>query len=106
TDKEGFTHRLAYVNIHRQHISYIQHSFFDHWKEYDNWQEYDHHDTLIIVPAHHFLCTDSHLGFSKDDVITVLEKEGEWWRGCIGDQSGFFPSNYVKPKEPDVCIFR
>uniref|UniRef100_A0A8C1Z4M3 Intersectin 2a n=1 Tax=Cyprinus carpio TaxID=7962 RepID=A0A8C1Z4M3_CYPCA len=116
--------------------------------------------TLIIVIAV-ALCewsakTDSHLGFSKDDIITVLEKqenwcygelnesrgwfpcsyvsmyvalytyespesgdltfcaedvvlvterEGEWWRGCIGDQSGLFPSNYVKPKEPGAGCF-
>ncbi len=46
------------------------------------------------------------LTFCAEDVVLVTEREGEWWRGCIGDQSGLFPSNYVKPKEPDVCIFR
>lgn len=46
------------------------------------------------------------LTFCAEDVVLVTEREGEWWRGCIGDQSGLFPSNYVKPKESEVCIFR
>ncbi|XP_053087882.1 intersectin-2a isoform X3 [Pangasianodon hypophthalmus] len=41
------------------------------------------------------------LTFRADDVVLVMEKEGEWWKGCIGDQSGLFPSNYVKPKDYD-----
>lgn len=45
------------------------------------------------------------LTFSVEDVVLVTEKEGEWWRGCIGEQSGLFPSNYVKPKEKDVRMF-
>ncbi|XP_016311609.1 intersectin-2-like [Sinocyclocheilus anshuiensis] len=43
------------------------------------------------------------LTFCAEDVVLVTEREGEWWRGCIGDQSGLFPSNYVKPKEPDTA---
>uniref|UniRef100_A0A8C9THX2 Intersectin 2 n=1 Tax=Scleropages formosus TaxID=113540 RepID=A0A8C9THX2_SCLFO len=42
------------------------------------------------------------LTFSQGDTILVTEREGEWWRGCIGDRAGVFPSNYVKPKEIDV----
>lgn len=42
------------------------------------------------------------LTFRAEDVVLVMEKEGEWWKGCIGDQSGLFPSNYVKPKDSDV----
>ncbi|MCJ8749899.1 hypothetical protein PDJAM_G00192810 [Pangasius djambal] len=41
------------------------------------------------------------LTFRADDVVLVMEKEGEWWKGCIGDQSGLFPSNYVKPRDYD-----
>ncbi|XP_060769787.1 intersectin-2a [Neoarius graeffei] len=41
------------------------------------------------------------LTFRAEDVVLVMEKEGEWWKGCIGDQSGLFPSNYVKPKDSD-----
>ncbi|XP_051732084.1 intersectin-2a isoform X3 [Ctenopharyngodon idella] len=43
------------------------------------------------------------LTFCAEDVVLVTEREGEWWRGCIGDQSGLFPSNYVKPKECDAA---
>ncbi|XP_030577284.1 intersectin-2a isoform X2 [Archocentrus centrarchus] len=39
------------------------------------------------------------LTFVEGDVVLVMEKEGEWWRGCIGDQTGLFPSNYVRPVE-------
>ncbi|XP_068433588.1 intersectin-2a isoform X4 [Clinocottus analis] len=42
------------------------------------------------------------LPFVEGDVVTVTEREGEWWRGCIGDQTGVFPSNYVRPVEPEV----
>ncbi|MBN3318608.1 ITSN2 protein, partial [Atractosteus spatula] len=41
------------------------------------------------------------LTFCEGDTILVTEREGEWWKGCIGDRSGLFPSNYVKPKETD-----
>uniref|UniRef100_A0A8B9HJE2 Intersectin 2a n=1 Tax=Astyanax mexicanus TaxID=7994 RepID=A0A8B9HJE2_ASTMX len=46
------------------------------------------------------------LTFRAEDVVLVTEKEGEWWRGSIGDKSGLFPSNYVKPKDSDVCLNR
>ncbi|XP_028252770.1 intersectin-2-like isoform X2 [Parambassis ranga] len=42
------------------------------------------------------------LTFVEGDVVLVTEREGEWWRGCIGDQTGVFPSNYVRPVEPEV----
>lgn len=42
------------------------------------------------------------LAFTEGDTILVSEREGEWWRGSIGDRSGAFPSNYVKPKEADA----
>ncbi|XP_061667407.1 intersectin-2-like [Syngnathoides biaculeatus] len=42
------------------------------------------------------------LTFEEGDVIVVTEREGEWWQGCIGDQTGVFPSNYVRPVEPEV----
>ncbi|XP_057678427.1 intersectin-2 isoform X2 [Corythoichthys intestinalis] len=41
------------------------------------------------------------LTFEEGDVVVVTEQEGEWWRGCIGDQIGVFPSNYVRPVEPE-----
>ncbi|XP_050927879.1 LOW QUALITY PROTEIN: intersectin-2-like [Lates calcarifer] len=42
------------------------------------------------------------LTFVEGDVVMVTEREGEWWRGCIGDHLGVFPSNYVRPVEPEV----
>ncbi|XP_061126439.1 intersectin-2-like isoform X3 [Syngnathus typhle] len=42
------------------------------------------------------------LTFEEGDVLVVTEREGEWWRGCIGDQIGLFPSNYVRPVELEV----
>ncbi|XP_062292716.1 intersectin-2-like [Scomber scombrus] len=42
------------------------------------------------------------LTFVEGDVVMVTEREGEWWRGCIGDHTGVFPSNYVRPVEPEV----
>lgn len=42
------------------------------------------------------------LTFAEGDVVIVTKREGEWWRGCIGDQTGVFPSNYVRPVEPEV----
>ncbi|XP_041649408.1 intersectin-2b isoform X2 [Cheilinus undulatus] len=42
------------------------------------------------------------LTFREGDMILVSKREGEWWNGSIGDRSGVFPSNYVKPKETDT----
>ncbi|XP_077568315.1 intersectin-2-like [Stigmatopora nigra] len=37
------------------------------------------------------------LTFQEGDAVLVTEREGQWWRGCIGDRIGLFPSNYVRP---------
>ncbi|XP_064191737.1 intersectin-2-like isoform X1 [Anguilla rostrata] len=39
------------------------------------------------------------LTFGEGDTILVMERGGDWWKGSIGDRTGVFPSNYVKPKE-------
>lgn len=39
------------------------------------------------------------LQFNAGEIITVIRKEGEWWKGRIGDREGDFPSNYVRLKE-------
>ncbi|XP_054425069.1 intersectin-2 isoform X3 [Pteronotus mesoamericanus] len=41
------------------------------------------------------------LTFSEGEEILVTQKDGEWWTGSIGDRSGIFPSNYVKPKDQE-----
>lgn len=43
---------------------------------------------------------DDELVLKKGDRITVLEKkEDGWWKGKIGKESGWFPSNYVHVEE-------
>lgn len=42
------------------------------------------------------------LTFKEGDMILVSKKEGEWWSGSIGDRTGLFPNNYIKPKENEV----
>uniref|UniRef100_A0A669DCR5 Intersectin 2b n=1 Tax=Oreochromis niloticus TaxID=8128 RepID=A0A669DCR5_ORENI len=42
------------------------------------------------------------LTFKEGDVILVSKRDGEWWNGSIGNRTGVFPSNYVKPKETDT----
>ncbi|MBN3298282.1 ITSN1 protein, partial [Amia calva] len=41
------------------------------------------------------------LTFQQGDVILVTKKEGDWWTGVVGDKTGVFPSNYVKPKDSE-----
>ncbi|KAJ8389718.1 hypothetical protein AAFF_G00114240 [Aldrovandia affinis] len=41
------------------------------------------------------------LTFQQGDVIVVLKKEGDWWSGAVGDKTGVFPSNYVKPRDAE-----
>ncbi|XP_077173072.1 intersectin-2 isoform X2 [Paroedura picta] len=41
------------------------------------------------------------LTFLEGEEILVTQKDGEWWTGSIGERSGIFPSNYVKPKDQD-----
>lgn len=37
--------------------------------------------------------------FSEGDSIIVTSKNGDWWTGTLGDNSGIFPSNYVQKIE-------
>jgi son of sevenless-like protein len=40
----------------------------------------------------------SSLSFHKNDIIEVLTQlESGWWDGLLGDERGWFPSNYVSP---------
>ncbi|KAM7395539.1 hypothetical protein PAMA_007013 [Pampus argenteus] len=69
----------------------------------------DAFDTLDFVQLEEYVALYTYespevgdLTFVEGDVVMVTEREGEWWRGCIGDQTGVFPSNYVRPVEPEV----
>ncbi|XP_008934045.1 PREDICTED: intersectin-2-like, partial [Merops nubicus] len=39
---------------------------------------------------------DNHLNFSKNDIITVLEQQENWWFGEVHGGRGWFPKSYVK----------
>uniref|UniRef100_A0A8C9ZCA7 Intersectin 2a n=1 Tax=Sander lucioperca TaxID=283035 RepID=A0A8C9ZCA7_SANLU len=79
--------------------------------EYEDTREKTHAHThlsdvnfkLIYVALYTYESPEAgDLTFVEGDVVMVTEREGEWWRGCIGDQTGVFPSNYVRPVEPEV----
>jgi amphiphysin len=38
----------------------------------------------------------SELSFRKGDVINILERNGEWWKGEVNDHVGILPANYVQ----------
>ena len=42
---------------------------------------------------------DDELSFEGNEIIKVLSKDGEWWRGQseITNKIGLFPANYVQP---------
>jgi amphiphysin len=37
----------------------------------------------------------SELSFRKGDIITILERNGDWWKGELNGRVGMLPSNYV-----------
>ncbi|XP_060596196.1 uncharacterized protein LOC132750268 isoform X2 [Ruditapes philippinarum] len=44
----------------------------------------------------------THLQLKQGDLVRVHRKEAAgWWRGTAGDQTGWFPSNYVQAAPPD-----
>jgi son of sevenless-like protein len=50
----------------------------------------------------------SSLSFRRDDIIEVLTQlESGWWDGLLGDERGWFPSNYVvviSDEEAEVAL--
>jgi son of sevenless len=66
--------------------------------------------TFFVQALYDYQSTDpSSLSFRKDDIIEVLTRlESGWWDGLLGDERGWFPSNYVTivpasaaPPEPE-----
>lgn len=43
--------------------------------------------------------SDDDLELKENDIITLLAKgkDGEWYRGQVGERSGWFPAKYVRP---------
>jgi son of sevenless-like protein len=66
-------------------------------------------NTVSAVPEEQYITTffcralydyqtqdSSSLSFNRNDVIEVLTRlESGWWDGLLGDERGWFPSNYV-----------
>jgi endophilin-A len=36
------------------------------------------------------------LSFKEGDIITILEKEGDWWTGQLNGVTGLFPANFIE----------
>ena len=54
----------------------------------------------VVAKFHFQPQNEDELVLKKGDRITVIEKkEDGWWKGKIGRQSGWFPSNYVYAEE-------
>ncbi|XP_018100331.1 intersectin-1 isoform X3 [Xenopus laevis] len=43
------------------------------------------------------------LTFQQGDLIVVIKKDGDWWTGTVGEKTGVFPSNYVRPKDSEAA---
>lgn len=58
----------------------------------------DQFTTLFCRAIYDYEAQDaSALSFRKDDIIEVLTQQPSgWWDGLLGDERGWFPSNYVK----------
>ena len=52
---------------------------------------------LVLALYSYTAQSSDELSFHKGSVLTVLSKDGEWWRGELNGQVGLFPSNYVQP---------
>uniref|UniRef100_A0A670IBK9 Intersectin 2 n=1 Tax=Podarcis muralis TaxID=64176 RepID=A0A670IBK9_PODMU len=64
------------------------------------------HETKILSSFPEYIALYSYtssepgdLTFTEGEEILVTQKDGEWWTGSIGDKTGIFPSNYVRPKD-------
>ncbi|XP_062511538.1 intersectin-1-like [Corticium candelabrum] len=54
-------------------------------------------DNHVLAIYSYTAASSDELTFNKGSVITVLSKEGEWWKGELNGTVGVFPSNYVQP---------
>ena len=47
------------------------------------------------------------LELCKGDIITILNKDGDWWEGEVNGKVGFLPSNFVEllpAEEEDTSV--
>lgn len=65
----------------------------------------DCHWLLSVCPAEYVAMytyesnEQGDLSFQQGDIVMVTRKEGDWWTGVVGNKTGVFPSNYVKPRD-------
>ncbi|KJE97959.1 hypothetical protein, variant [Capsaspora owczarzaki ATCC 30864] len=43
---------------------------------------------------------DDDLALNVGDVVSVIDKSGEWWQGTLRGQTGWFPGNHVEKHTP------
>lgn len=71
--------------------------------------EFDEYPPLFCRALYDYDAQDaSALSFRRGDVIEILSKQPSgWWDGLLGDERGWFPSNYVEEiseEEADLAM--
>lgn len=67
------------------------------WQQQDQGLPDDQFTTLFCRALYDYDAQDaSALSFRRNDIIEILSQEPSgWWDGLLGDERGWFPSNYV-----------
>jgi hypothetical protein len=58
-------------------------------------QRYEYVDRVVALYDFQSTTPET-LGFQKDAVINILEKNGDWWLGELNGRCGILPYNYVQ----------
>lgn len=69
-------------------------------------------ENLVLALYTYEAQSTDELSFHKGSVLTVVSKDGDWWRGELNGETGLFPSNYVQPlmeqqastSDPTRCV--
>jgi len=40
---------------------------------------------------------DDELTLREGDILTILEKDGDWWKASLNGRTGLAPANYLAP---------
>lgn len=51
---------------------------------------------LAIVTNDYLAQSSEELSLQKNRIVTVLDRDGEWWKGDMNGKIGIFPSNHVE----------
>jgi son of sevenless len=91
-------HRHSYLpQTHRATTSTSQQQPVAWQQQQDQALNEDQFTTLFCRALYDYDAQDaSALSFRRNDIIEVLSQEPSgWWDGLLGDERGWFPSNYV-----------